>query len=69
MDDTLTETNDAVHDALETAAGAPVQVVYIRNGEQFQTRDVYKRQTICNGLDADTECCQQKKDCLLYTSG
>ena len=38
MDDTLTETNDAVHDALETAAGAPVQVVYIRNGEQFQTR-------------------------------
>ena len=38
MDDALTETNDAVHDALETAAGAPVQVVYIRNGEQFQTR-------------------------------
>ena len=38
MDDTLTEPNDAVHDALETAAGAPVQVVYIRNGEQFQTR-------------------------------
>ena len=38
MDDTLTETNDAVHDALETAAGAPVQVVYVRNGEQFQTR-------------------------------
>lgn len=38
MDDTLTETNDAVHAALETAAGAPVQVVYIRNGEQFQTR-------------------------------
>ena len=33
MDDTLTETNDAVHDALETAAGAPVQVVYSRNGE------------------------------------
>lgn len=27
-----------MHDALETAAGAPVQVVYIRNGEQFQTR-------------------------------
>ena len=38
MDGVLTETNDAVHDALEAAAGAPVRLIYIREGEQFQTQ-------------------------------
>ena len=38
MDGVLTETNDAVHDALEAAAGTPVRLIYIREGEQFQTQ-------------------------------
>lgn len=35
--DTNTESNDQVKAALEAAAGQPVRVVYVRNGEQQQT--------------------------------
>ncbi len=37
MGATATETNDAVKEALEAAAGGTVEVVYVRNGEQRQT--------------------------------
>ncbi len=37
MGDTLTETNEAVKEALDAAAGSAVPVVYVRNGEQQQT--------------------------------
>ncbi len=37
MGQIATETNEQVHTALETAAGAPVEVVYVRKGEQRQT--------------------------------
>ena len=37
MGNTVTETNEQVHAALETAAGAAVEVVYVRKGEQRQT--------------------------------
>ena len=37
MGDTVTETNEQVHAALEAAAGAAVEVVYVRKGEQRQT--------------------------------
>ena len=45
---TQTETNDEVHAALETAAGEPVEVVYIRKGEQRQT-------TLVPVRDAETD--------------
>ena len=34
---TPTENNDAMKEALDAAAGEPVEVVYVRNGEQLQT--------------------------------
>lgn len=37
MGNTVTETNEQVHAALEAAAGAAVEVVYVRKGEQRQT--------------------------------
>lgn len=37
MGNTVTETNEQVHAALEAAAGAVVEVVYVRKGEQRQT--------------------------------
>ena len=37
MGQIATETNEQVHTALETAAGTPVEVVYVRKGEQRQT--------------------------------
>ena len=37
MGNTVTETNEQVHAALEAAAGAAVEVIYVRKGEQRQT--------------------------------
>ena len=37
MGNTVTQTNEQVHAALEAAAGAAVEVVYVRKGEQRQT--------------------------------
>ena len=37
LGETETETNDAVHEALEAAQGQPLELVYVRDGEQRQT--------------------------------